>query len=156
MSSAICFNLDQSKILSSGNGLNHGVIVIKVLVKHFCLSVHIIRSIVELTIETSICSMLEIVSHLKRELLHARVVLDSATRSTICEQSNGISNQVWRIFCLEHAPSTPRSKVVWSGVVTSSTWREPKQYARNCLWQWRSLYATHVSLEQVDSILYTV
>ena len=26
MSSAICFNLDQSKILSSGNGLNPGAI----------------------------------------------------------------------------------------------------------------------------------
>ena len=88
-----------------------------------------------------------------------RVVLDSAFWSTICELSNGIFNQVCRIFCSEHVQSTPRSKVLWSGVVTS-TW-EPEQYfiaknARNGLWLWRSLYATHVSLEQVDSIIYTV
>ena len=89
------------------------------------------------------------------------VALDSATLSTFCDLSNGIFNQVCRIFCSEHAPSTLRSKVVWSGGVMSSTWREPKQYfiaknARNGLWQWMSLYATHVSLEQVDSILYIV
>ena len=38
--------------------------------------------------------------------------------------------------------------------MTSSTWRGPEQYfiaknARNGFWQWRSLYTTHMSLDQL-------
>ena len=47
--------------------------------------------------------------YLQKTFIFTWVVLDSATQSTIYELSNGISNQVRRIFCLEHAPSTPRS-----------------------------------------------
>ena len=37
MSSVICFNLDQSKILSSGNGLNKGL---KIERKKYCLTLY--------------------------------------------------------------------------------------------------------------------
>ena len=38
MSSAICFDLDHSKILSSGNGLNHVILVISILQRETTLT----------------------------------------------------------------------------------------------------------------------